>query len=148
MQKVNYLPTTLLEFGPGSEVGIARHIALAGLKHILICYGNENIRKQGLFQSIARQLTREGVAWTGYSGLADDASMSAVKKAIVYASHVRAGAILSIGGGALLDNMKTSATTIEYCGEPWEYYTGSYQISQAIPIYALLTLSRIVSLNY
>lgn len=140
MQSIHYLPATLVEFGPGREVSIASHIIAAGITRILICYGSENVRQQGLFQAITRQLTRAGVAWTGYGGLVCDETPFALQKAISRASEAHAHAILSVGGGAMLDNMKDTAVTTRYCGEPWMYYIGKDQHIRELPVYALLTL--------
>lgn len=140
MQNINYDPATLVEFGPGREVSIASHIIAAGITRILICYGSENVREQGLFQSVTRQLTRAGVAWTGYGGLVRDGTLFALQEAISHACNAHAHAILSVGGGAMLDNMKATAVTIQYCGEPWMYYIGKDQYIPELPVYALLTL--------
>lgn len=141
MQKMNGNTATLVEFGPGREVNVADHIVSTGVSRILICFGSVHVREQGLFQSIVRKLTRAGVSWNGYSNLAEKATLSAVQEAISFADQVGAEAILSIGGGELLDNMKVSAATVEYCGEHWEYYAGTENIAQALPVYALLTLT-------
>ncbi|EOI1351580.1 iron-containing alcohol dehydrogenase [Citrobacter amalonaticus] len=141
MQKINGNTAMLVEFGPGHEVNVADHIVATGVNKLLICFGSVHVREQGLFQSIARKLTRAGVAWNGYSTLAETATLSAVQDAISFAGQVGAEAILSIGGGGLLDNMKVSAATVEYCGEPWEYYAGTENIAQTLPVYALLKLT-------
>lgn len=141
MQKMNDNTATLVEFGPGREVNVAEHIVSTGVTRILICFGSVHVREQGLFQAIARKLTRAGVAWNGYSPLSETATLFKVQEAISFAGQVGAGAILSIGGGELLDNMKVSAATVEYCGEPWKYYACTENITQTLPVYALLTLT-------
>lgn len=48
----------LVEFDPGHEVNVADHIVATGVNKLPICFGSVHVREQGLFQSIARKLTR------------------------------------------------------------------------------------------
>ncbi len=61
MKDFTYYNPTRIEFGMGKEKNIGTYIAEYGVSKVLIVYGSERIKKSGLFDTIAKSLTDNGI---------------------------------------------------------------------------------------
>ncbi len=50
-------------------------------------------------------------------------------------------AILSVGGGSVLDSAKAIAAGAHYKGDVWDLFAGKGELSSALPLFAILTLA-------
>lgn len=133
-------PTTI-EFGNGKEHLIGQHLAGHGIKKVLLCFGSDRIKRDGLFSSVTRSLTTNGIGHVDFGGIVSNPVISTIRDAIVIARDHQVDAILSVGGGSVLDSAKAIAAGVTYDGDVWDLFIGKASIDQALPIFDILTLA-------
>jgi alcohol dehydrogenase YqhD (iron-dependent ADH family) len=57
------------------------------------------------------------------------------------AKHHNVDAILSVGGGSVLDSAKGYCGRCTYKGDVWDLFAGKGELSSALPLFAILTLA-------
>ncbi|WP_342619541.1 iron-containing alcohol dehydrogenase [Rhodoferax sp. GW822-FHT02A01] len=141
MDNFSFYNPTKVEFGKGKEQLIGAILSAHGIKKVLLTYGSERIKNDGLFASIAKSLNKEGIAFVECGGIVSNPVISKVREAILLAREQKVEAVLSVGGGSVLDSSKAIAAGTLYQGEVWDLFIGKGQIETALPVFAILTLA-------
>jgi hypothetical protein len=135
-----YNPTTV-EFGAGKEQQIGRHLAAHGVHRVLLCFGSERIKRDGLFATVSASLAEQGIEWVEFGGIVSNPVISTVRSAIELARAEQVDGVLSVGGGSVLDSCKAIAAGVPYGGDVWELFNGQGAIEAALPLFAIMTLA-------
>lgn len=135
-----YNPTTI-DFGADKEKAIGQHLANAGIRKVLLTYGSERIKRDGLFDTVAKSLADKGIELVEFGGIVSNPVLSKVRDGIVAARANKVDAVLSVGGGSVLDSSKAIAAGTLYDGDVWDLFIGKGAIEAALPIFAILTLA-------
>lgn len=135
-----YNPTTI-EFGADKEQSIGQHLADHGIKNVLLCYGSDRIKRDGLFATVSQRLAEHGIGWVELGGIVSNPVISTVREGITLARARQVDAILSVGGGSVLDSAKAIAAGVPHVGDVWELFVGEAAIESALPLFAILTLA-------
>jgi len=141
MDNFSFYNPTRLEFGKNKEQLIGEILAGHGIKKVLLTYGSERIKSDGLFATIAKSLSNEGIAFVECGGIVSNPLISKVREAIIVAREQRVDAVLSVGGGSVLDSSKAIAAGTQYQGDVWDLFIGKGQVEAALPVFAILTLA-------
>jgi len=141
MDSFTYFNPTKVDFGKGKEKLIGRHLAEHGVEKVLLCYGSDRIKRDGLFAVVAASLTEHGVDWVECGGIVSNPLISKVREAVALARASTVDAILSVGGGSVLDSAKAIAAGVPYQGDVWDLFIGTGTITAALPIFDILTLA-------
>jgi alcohol dehydrogenase YqhD (iron-dependent ADH family) len=141
MNNFSFYNPTRIEFGTDQEQQIGHHLAEHQIKKVLLCYGSERIKREGLFDVVAGSLRQQGIAVVELGGIVSNPLLSKVREGIVLARKQQVDAILSVGGGSVLDSAKAIAAGVRYEGEVWDLFTGKAPVQAALPIFAILTLA-------
>ena len=112
MENFTFFNPTRIEFGADKEQLIGQHLARHGVRKVLLCYGSERIKRDGLFDVVTQRLAEQGIAFRR-------AGRHRQQPAAVHgAGGHRPGraqqvdAILSVGGGSVLDSVKAIAAGV------------------------------------
>ncbi len=135
-----YNPTRIL-FGKETERDIGKQIADAGIKKVLLTYGSDRIKRDGLFDTVVDSLEAEGVAYVALGGIVSNPLLSKVYEGIEQAKKEGVEGILSVGGGSVLDSSKAIAAGALYDGDVWDFFTFKSMIEKALPIFDIITLA-------
>lgn len=135
-----YNPTTI-EFGTDKEQSIGQHLANHGIKKVLLCFGSDRIKRDGLFATVTQRLAEHGIAFVELGGIVSNPLISKVREGIALANAEKVDAILSVGGGSVLDSVKGIAAGAHYSGDVWDLFVGKAGIEAALPIFAIMTLA-------
>lgn len=141
MENFLFYNPTKVDFGTHKEAEIGRHLAEHGVKRVLLCYGSERIKKEGLFAVVAQSLEQQGVAFVELGGIVSNPVISRVRDGIALARQQQVDAILSVGGGSVLDSAKAIAAGSCYRGDVWDLFMGTASIDAALPVFDILTLA-------
>lgn len=141
MEDFTFFNPTRIEFGRGKEQLIGQHLAEYGISKVLLCYGSERIKREGLFEVVRKSLAENGVAIVELGGIVSNPVISKVREGIALARAQEVDAILSVGGGSVLDSAKAIAAGVRYDGDVWDLFTGKARIESALPVFAILTLA-------
>ena len=141
MKNFTYYNPTKIVFGTGTERQIGKHIADAGIKKVLLVYGSDRIKKEGLFDTVADSLAAEGVTCVALGGIVSNPLLSKVYEGIEAAKKEGVEAILAVGGGSVLDSAKAIAAGACYEGDVWDFFTFKSAIEKALPVFDVITLA-------
>ena len=141
MDSFSFYNPTRLDFGPGKEGQIGQHLAEHGARKVLLVYGSERIRRDGLFDTVTRSLAERGIEWVAFGGIVSNPLLSKVREGVAQARTHAVDAVLAVGGGSVLDSAKAIAAGARHDGEVWDLFIGKAPVSSALPIFAVLTLA-------
>ena len=141
MHNFQWLSPTKLIFGKDTVKELATPLKAAGVKGVLLVYGGKGTFKSGAYEQVTDMLKHAGIA---FSDLNDVKPNPLVSKAREGVARVKAGgidAIIPIGGGSAFDTAKAVAAGACYPGDIWDIYAGKAKLTDAMPIYGVLTVS-------
>jgi len=141
VKNFTYCNPTKIEFGKDKERQIGKHIADAGIKKVLLTYGSDRIKEEGLFDIVTNCLEVEGIEYIELGGIISNPVLSKVYKGVEAAKRHNVEAILSVGGGSVLDSSKAIAAGSLYEGDVWDFFIGKRVIEKALPIFDIITLA-------
>ncbi|WP_033577199.1 iron-containing alcohol dehydrogenase [Dickeya chrysanthemi] len=141
MENFTFFNPTKIEFGVDKEQSIGQHLADHGIKNVLLCYGSERIKRDGLFDIVSQRLDEQGIALVECGGIVSNPQLSKVREGIELAKTHQVDAILSVGGGSVLDSVKAIAAGVCYPGDVWDLFTGKAPVESALPVFSILTLA-------
>lgn len=141
MVDFTYHNPTKIEFGKGKENLIGEEIASANITKVLLCYGSERIKSDGLYEKVTSALQAQGIAWVELSSIVSNPKLTKVNEGIALAKKEKVQAVLAIGGGSVLDSAKTIAVGALHGNDVWDFFVGKAMIEKALPVYAIMTLA-------
>lgn len=141
MVDFTYHNPTKIEFGKDKENLIGTAIANDAITKVLLCYGSERIKSDGLYKKVTASLSEKGIAWVELSGIVSNPVLSKVHEGIAIAKEEKVEAVLAIGGGSVLDSAKSIAAGALYAGDVWDFFINNATIEKALPVYAIMTLA-------
>jgi NADP-dependent alcohol dehydrogenase len=132
-------PTKIL-FGKDTHKQIGHELTACGIQKVLFLYGTGSIKTIGLYDDVITTLHEEGITSIECSGVVSNPVLSHARDAVALAKEHQVDAILSVGGGSVLDEAKAiAAGALAEC-DVWEFYTGK-TIEKALPVFSILTLA-------
>lgn len=141
MMDFTYHNPTRIEFGAEKEKQIGTHIAALGIQKVLICYGSERIKQNGLLATVVASLTAQQIEYIELCGIQSNPLLSKVEEGIQLVREHQLEAVLAVGGGSVLDSAKTIAAGVHYAGNVWDFFIGKAEITTALPIFDIMTLA-------
>jgi NADP-dependent alcohol dehydrogenase len=141
MDNFTFFNPTRIEFGTGKEQLIGEILAEHGIKKVLLCYGSDRIKRDGLFATVSKSLAAHEVAFVECGGIVSNPLISKVREAITLARGHQVDAILAVGGGSVLDSSKAIAAGTLHEGDVWDLFIGKAAVTAALPVFDILTLA-------
>ncbi|WP_374487965.1 iron-containing alcohol dehydrogenase [Zoogloea sp.] len=141
MENFSFHNPTRIEFGTHTEQHIGQHLARHGVRKVLLCYGSERIKRDGLFAQVLASLAEHDIAHVEFGGIVSNPVISSVREAIGLARSSGVDAVLAVGGGSVLDSAKAIAAGVCHPGDVWELFIGQAPIETALPVFDILTLA-------
>ncbi len=136
-------PTEII-FGKDKENGIGEVLKRNSISRVLMIYGGGSIKRNGLYDRVTTSLSNAGIEWDEYGGIKSNPRVSDVDKASEAARGFNAEAVLSVGGGSVMDTGKAvAAATIAGC-PVWDFFQGK-PIREALPIFNIVTIAATAS---
>ena len=139
MINFEYSQPTNVIFGKDTELNIGQYIKPFG-KNILIVYGSERIRNNGLLGTIESSLKENSITSMTLSGVKPNPVLSKVKEGIQLCKENAIDFILAVGGGSVIDTVKAIAVGTKYPGDVWDFYIQKAHYDQALPLGIVLTI--------
>ena len=82
MENFTFFNPTRIEFGADKEQLIGQHLARHGVRKVLLCYGSERIKRDGLFDVVTQRLAEQGIAFVELGGIVSNPLLSTVREGI------------------------------------------------------------------
>ncbi len=145
MNDFMYHNPTKIEFGRKKENKIGQYIKEANIQSVLLVYGTGSIKKNGLYERIIESLKKNGISYEELSGVVSNPLLSRVQDGIKIAKEKNIQAVLGVGGGSVADSAKAIAVGAKYNGNVWDFFINKAQISEALPVFTVMTLAATAS---
>ncbi len=139
MINFEYSQPTNVVFGKNTELNVGQYIKPYG-KNIMIVYGSERVRDNGLLDTIETSLKENNIAFMHLSGIKPNPVLSKVKEGIKLCKENNIDFILAVGGGSVIDTVKAIAVGTKYPGDVWDIYIEKAHYDQALPLGTVLTI--------
>lgn len=141
MENFTYYNPTRIEFGTGKEQQIGKHLAEHGVGKVLLCYGSDRIKRDGLFATVSDSLASHGIGLVECGGIVSNPVVAKVREGIALAHRHGVDAVLAVGGGSVLDSAKAIAAGSRYAGDVWDLFLRKAPIDDALPVFDIMTLA-------
>ncbi|MEV9498180.1 iron-containing alcohol dehydrogenase [Aliarcobacter butzleri] len=141
MENFSFYNPVQVEFGKEKEKKIGEFIKSHGVKKVLLTYGSERIKKDGLFDIVIKSLKENDIEFVEFGGIVSNPLLSKVYEGINVAKEKNVDAILSVGGGSVLDSSKAISAGALYNGDVWDFFIGKASFDKALPVFDILTLA-------
>ncbi len=145
MNNFTYYNPTKIEFGKEKENNIGEYLEQSGIKKVLLVYGQGSIKKNGLYSRIIDSLDKKNIEFEELSGVVSNPLLSKVNEGIKLAKDHKVEAILGVGGGSVADSAKAIAAGAKYDGDVWDFFINKAQITEALPVFTVMTLAATAS---
>ncbi len=141
MRDFTFFNPTRIEFGKGKEANIGQYIKEFGVNSVLILYGSDRVKRNGLFSRVATSLEEQGITFAELGGVISNPLISRVRDAITVSKEKGLQGIVAVGGGSVLDSAKAVAAGTKYDGDVWDFFVGKAVVEAAIPVFSVMTLA-------
>lgn len=145
MNDFTYYNPTKIEFGKEKENNIGKYIHQAGIKKVLLVYGTGSIKQTGLYDRVVHSLRENNIEFEELSDVISNPLLSKTNEGIDIAKEHQLEAILGVGGGSVADSAKAIAAGVKYDGDVWDFFLNKAQITEALPVFTVMTLSATAS---
>jgi len=140
MQNFDFFNPTKLVFGKGTTERIGNEISRNGHRKVLMIAGGGSIRKNGVYDQVDRSLKNAGVDHVESWGVRPNPELEKVREMIAMAKDSGCDAVLSVGGGSVIDSGKSVAAGY-FLDNVWDVFESHAPIMEALPHYTVLTIS-------
>lgn len=132
-----YNPVKII-FGKGKISHLSKHIPAEA--KIMITYGGGSIKTNGIYDQVISAL--EGRNYIEFGGIEPNPSYETLLTAIELVKENKIDYLLAVGGGSVIDGTKFISAAALYDGpEAWDIVSKQVQITDAIDLACVLTLS-------
>ncbi|WP_461615020.1 iron-containing alcohol dehydrogenase [Clostridium sp. Marseille-QA1073] len=133
------IPTEIF-FGEGKIKVLGKEIKKYGNK-VLLVYGGGSIKKTGLYDKITNILKENNIDFVELAGVEPNPRITSVREGVRLCRENNIDFILAVGGGSVIDCSKFIAGGYYYDGDPWDFFIGKGDVTKALPLASILTLS-------
>ena len=141
MEFFTYRNPTELMFGRGAQMKTPKAFVDGyGAKKALLVYGRGSAVKSGLIDAVKAASSEAGLTLVEKGGVQPNPTIEFVREALALARSEGVDSVLAVGGGSVIDTAKTVAAAFSYEGDPWDFFSGKAQVSQVLPLAAILTI--------
>ncbi|WP_297405064.1 iron-containing alcohol dehydrogenase [uncultured Cetobacterium sp.] len=136
------IPTRIL-FGMNQVENLGKETKKHATR-ILLLYGKNSIKKNGLYDRVIDQLNKENIYFVELSGVDPNPRIETVRKGAELCKKENLELILAVGGGSTIDCAKGIAVQAKYSGDVWNdlYMDKKFNlITDTLSIASVLTLA-------
>lgn len=145
MHNFTFHNPTKIFFGKGQiKKRVGTETAKYGKKALLV-YGQQSIKKNGVYDQVSESLKEAGVAFVEWPGVKSNPVLSHVEAGIEVARKEKVDVILGVGGGSVIDSAKAIAAGAKANHSVWDFFTFAQPVRDALPILAVATVSASAS---
>ncbi len=132
-------PTKII-FGTDTVKQVGNETAAFGTK-ILLVYGRQSIKKNGIYDQVASSLGEQGIEIIDHGGVQSNPLLSHVREGISKAKEQKVQAIVAVGGGSVIDSAKAISAGALVDHDVWQFFKGKKSIKKTLPLTCVLTLA-------
>ncbi len=138
MQNFIYHTPTEMLVGEGQISLLKEKIKKYG-NTVLLAYGGGSIKKNGIYDKIVKLLSDFSVI--ELAGIEPNPHHTTVARGVKLCKDNNVDVVLAVGGGSVIDCAKVVAAGYYYEGNSWDIVEDSSKITNALPLFSVLTLA-------
>lgn len=140
MNNFKFCSPTEFIFGKGTQTETGNALKKYGARKVLIVYGSDRIKSNGLLGQIEKSITDAGVEFCEYGGILPNPTAESVYEGIAIALKEKVDFLLAVGGGSPIDAAKAIALGVVADEDFWNFYNGTSKPGSALPVGVVLTI--------
>lgn len=140
MEAFSFHNPTRIHFGTGMIDKLGEELQAAGVNNCLLIAGGGSIKHNGVYNQVVSTLKGKGIKHVEAWGVQANPVLSKVREMIAQARDLQVDAVLAVGGGSVIDSAKAVAAGV-YMDDVWAAFSGKTEITRAMPLYVVLTIS-------
>lgn len=140
MENFDYWVPTEILFGKDKIEELAIRIRKNG-ERVLFVYGSASIKRTGLYETVVKILEENNLFFKELAGVMPNPRITSVRRGVKICQENNLDFILAVGGGSVIDCAKAIAGGFYYDGDPWDFFLKKAEVTKALPLGAVLTLS-------
>ncbi|MDD2331516.1 MAG: iron-containing alcohol dehydrogenase [Candidatus Cloacimonetes bacterium] len=140
MNPFSFYNPTKVHFGGGTIRMLGKELNEAGIGKVILVAGSGSIKKNNVYHQVTDTLGKYKIKWIEAWGVRPNPELPKALEILELARKEKVDAILAVGGGSVIDTSKAVAAGF-YLNNLWDAFLGKEQITNALPIYTVLTLS-------
>ncbi len=133
------MPTKII-FGAGEVCKIGEEAVAFGRKAMLVTYDEAFVKEVGFYDKVAASCKAAGVELLEFFGVKSNPTAEHAETGIRMAKEEKPDVLIAVGGGSAMDEAKYIGIAAKYDGDPWDFPTGKAQITETIPVIAVVTI--------
>ena len=141
MLDFTYNTPTRVYFGKDKHKEVGKIIKEYGFDTIMMQYGKNSIKANGLYDEVMASLTENGIKVVEFGGVEPNPKHTFVREAVKVAKENNVQLILAVGGGSVIDSCKFTALSAANDCDVWDIPTGKAEITKTIPVACILTMA-------
>ena len=139
MVDFNFVSPTKIYFGKTALNNLSD--AVKDYKNVLLVYGQNSIKKNGIYDAVITQLSTAKIGYFEVSGIRPNPEISKVKEGLEIVKKHKIDLVLAIGGGSVIDTAKSICASYFYDGDPFDLNLHKVKPTKALPLGVILTIS-------
>lgn len=140
MENFTFCSPTEFIFGRDTQKQTGDALHRYGAKKVMIVYGSERIRKEGLLREIEDSISDAGIEYCEFGGISPNPTADSVYAGINKIREENVDFLLAIGGGSPIDAAKGMAMGAVTDEDFWNFYDGHSSPKGALPVGVVLTI--------
>lgn len=140
MDNFNFCSPTEFIFGRDTQKETGKALKKYGAAKVMIVYGSDRIKKNGLLDQIEKSISDEGIEYIEFGGIEPNPTAKKVYEGIALAVAEGITFILAVGGGSPIDSAKAIAMGAVTTEDFWNFYNGKSKPVAALPVGVVLTI--------
>lgn len=140
MDNFNFCSPTEFIFGRDTQKETGKALKKYGAAKVMIVYGSDRIKKNGLLDQIEKSISDEGIEYIEFGGIEPNPTAKKVYEGIALAVAEGVTFILAVGGGSPIDSAKAIAMGAVTTEDFWNFYNGKSKPVAALPVGVVLTI--------
>lgn len=140
MDNFNFCSPTEFIFGRDTQKETGKALKKYGAAKVMIVYGSDRIKKNGLLDQIEKSISAEGIEYIEFGGIEPNPTAKKVYEGITLAVAEGVTFILAVGGGSPIDSAKAIAMGAVTTEDFWNFYNGKSKPVAALPVGVVLTI--------
>lgn len=141
MKNFEFYSPTKVYFGKDTEKQIGEIINSYNYKSVLLVYGQNSIKKIGLYDTVINSLNAQDIKFIELSNIEPNPKLSKVKEGVALIRKNPVDLILAVGGGSTIDTAKAIACAYYIEEDPWCLNAHLVKPLKALPVATILTIS-------
>lgn len=140
MNDFTFCSPTRFVFGKGAVDQVGKELASAGLKRVLLVYGQGSAERTGVLARVRDSLAAAGIEWCKLGGARPNPEVGLVRTGIEDVRAHPVDGILAVGGGSVIDSAKAIAFGALYDGDVWDFFDRKPPVTEALPLACVPTI--------